>query len=166
LIIQFKFRMYLRRHSRPIIDINDVFNPMDCLMREKLKKSLMFTGNMVHAIEYERAAQLMSDFLSCATMHDRFIILMEDFLSQIHKIQFVMKSQIMYNKTRNDFLRHEYRAEFEAYKDEIETEGDQKVIAQFQHYNESYANSLINHYLDRCKMSHKLAFTQFRKILP
>lgn len=63
-----------------------------------------------------------------------------------------MKAQIMYNKTRLAFMKFEYQIEMECYREEIESEKNSKLGERLIHYNQKYADTLLNHYMDRCKM--------------
>ena len=43
---------------------------------------------------------------------------------------------------------------------------DKKLFASFKYYDAPLAEKMLTHYLSRCKDRHRMAFYQFRKMLP
>ena len=66
-------------------------------------------------------------------------------------------------------LKQLYDVEFKKYRQELENskeKTDKVLLKQFDCHKQKYADALLEHYYRKCSSLHKLAFCQFRKVLP
>jgi len=91
------------------------------------------------------------------TAGNRMAAVIQEFVIKIQRIQYTMRSQLIFKRTRLAYLQHEYEKELFFYRAELEAK-NHGLAGRFQFYNEEFAEALVAAYLERCKLLHKLAF--------
>ena len=76
-------------------------------------------------------------------------------------MQFKFKSQLVYNKARQDYLKHVIKSEMDDYKTDLGKKKDKKsknLRKGIDSIDEDLMNELLCKYVGRCKAKHALAF--------
>ena len=117
IMIQIKVKMRGKKSFRKIYSGNTY---IDCITINKIRGIQMFRNALYRDKDEEKASQLVYTFLESETFRGRFMTAIEEFLCRIHHIQFTMKSQLIFNKTRLHYLKHIYAKELDEYRTELE----------------------------------------------